>query len=134
MINLPPAILIGGPPNAGKAVLFYSLTKTLHGRGITHHPIRACPDGEGNWYQEIQNQLDKDAIRLIRLRNRADWTERFVQGICRDLGGRHLPLLVDMGGLPQDWQTCILLNCTHSVLLLHTENEETKQFCKIQVC
>lgn len=124
MVNLLPAILIGGPPNAGKSVLFYSLTKTLHERGVIHHAIRACPDGEGNWYQEIHGLLDSETIRLIRYRNRKEWTSGFVEGICKDLEGRHLPMLVDMGGKPQDWQMCILQHCTHSVLLLRPDKPE----------
>lgn len=128
MVNLLPAILIGGPPNAGKSVLFYSLTKTLHERGVRHHAIRACPDGEGNWYQEIHQVLDPEAIRLLRYNAKKGWNETFVNGICRDLKGRHLPLLVDMGGRPRDWQTCILQQCTHSLLLLRPEDKESTQF------
>src|SRR5436305_1318113 len=48
MVNLLPAILVGGPPHAGKSVLFYRLTQALRARGLDHHAIRACPDGEGN--------------------------------------------------------------------------------------
>ena len=46
-MNSLPAILIGGPPHAGKSVLFYSLTHALRERHIPHHAIRACLDGEG---------------------------------------------------------------------------------------
>ncbi len=127
MVNLLPAILIGGPPNAGKSVLFYSLTKTLHERGIRHHAIRACPDGEGNWFQQMHQQIGPDNIRLIYFAEKT-WTEAFVRGICSDLERRHLPLLVDMGGRPRDWQTCILLRCTHSILLLRSDEEESVRF------
>src|SRR5438270_3441304 len=123
MVNLLPAILIGGPPNAGKSVLFDSLTTALQQRGVRHHAIRACPDGEGNWYQEIQQQLDPESIRLIRIKK--EWTASFVQGICRDLERRHLPLLVDMGGRPKEWQMCILQACTHSLLLLRPDEPES---------
>ena len=125
MINHLPAILIGGPSNAGKSVLFYSLTRALHERGVVHHAIRACPDGEGNWYQEIQRQLDPDSMRLIRVKN--EWTPAFVNGICRDLERRHLPLLVDMGGEPRDWQVCILQHCTHSLLLLRPDKVKSAE-------
>lgn len=127
MVNLLPAILIGGPPNAGKSVLFYSLTKTLHEQGISHHAIRACPDGEGNWFQEIHQEVGPDNIRLIYFAEKT-WTDAFVKGICSDLERRHLPLLVDMGGRPRDWQNCILLRCTHSLLLLRSDDEESARF------
>jgi CRISPR-associated protein Csx3 len=123
VVNLLPALLIGGPPHAGKSVLFYSLTKTLYERGVRHHAIRACPDGEGNWYQEIHQELDPETIRLLR--SKKTWTESFVQGICRDLERRHLPLLVDMGGHPEQWQFRILQACTHSLLLLRHDQPES---------
>jgi CRISPR-associated protein Csx3 len=123
MVNLLPAILIGGPPNAGKSVLFYSLTKTLHEGGVRHHAIRACPDGEGNWYQEIHRELDPETIRVLRIKKA--WSDSFVQGICRDLEGRHLPLLVDMGGRPRENQMRILQACTHSLLLLRRDEPES---------
>jgi len=123
MVNLLPAILIGGPPNAGKSVLFYSLTQTLHEHGVRHHAIRACPDGEGNWYQEIHRSLDPETIRLLRIKKA--WSDSFVEGICRDLEGRHLPLLVDMGGRPRESQMRILQACTHSLLLLRRDEPES---------
>lgn len=123
MVNLLPSILIGGPPNAGKSVLFYSLTKTLHERGVRHHAIRACPDGEGNWYQEIHRELDPETIRVLRIKKA--WSDSFVQGICRDLEGRHLPLLVDMGGRPRENQMRILQACTHSLLLLRRDEPDS---------
>jgi len=90
----------------------------LRKRGITHYAIRACPDGEGNWSQEI----DQETVRLIRMKG--EWSRAFVEGICRDLERRSLPLLVDMGGRPEESQSCILRNCTHSLLLLkHNEKD-----------
>jgi CRISPR-associated protein Csx3 len=122
MVNLLPAILVGGPPHAGKSVLTYSLTQALRKRNIDHYVIRACPDGEGDWSQEI----DQRAVSRIRVKG--DWTPDFVKNICRDLERRHLPLLVDIGGRPEQWQTAILRHCTHSLLLLHADNENTANF------
>jgi len=131
VVNLLPALLIGGPPNAGKSVLFYSLTRTLYERGVRHHAIRACPDGEGNWYQEIHREIDPEMIRLLRIKKA--WTESFVQGIRRDLERRHLPLLVDMGGHPEEWQFRILQACTHSLLLLRPDKPESASFWRTLV-
>ena len=117
-MNLLPAILFGGPPHAGKSVLFYSLAKALRERGIPHHAIRACPDGEGNWFHE----LDQDKVRLIRVKG--EWTSDFVKRICLDLERRHLPLLVDIGGRPTERETCLFRNCTHSLLLLRADQED----------
>jgi CRISPR-associated protein Csx3 len=122
MFNPLPAILVGGPPHAGKSVLTYCLTQALRERNIDRYVIRACPDGEGDWSQEI----DQDAVRLIRVKG--TWTPNFVERLCRDLERRHFPLLVDIGGRPEAWQNCTLSNCTHSLLLLHPHDEHSIQF------
>jgi CRISPR-associated protein Csx3 len=120
MVNLLPAVLIGGPPHAGKSVLFYSLTHALRKRGVRHHAIRACPDGEGDWFQE----LDPDQRTVSLIHSSGPWSPEFVTRICRDLERRYLPLLVDMGGRPREEQYTILRQCTHSLLLLRADREE----------
>ncbi len=122
MFNPLPAVLIGGPPQAGKSVLTYSLTQALRKRHIDHYVIRACPDGEGDWSQEI----DREAVRLIRIKGR--WRPEFVRSVCYALERRHFPLLVDMGGRPEEWQTDILSSCTHSLLLLRPDEEASSLF------
>ncbi|MBV9228005.1 MAG: hypothetical protein JOZ18_01740, partial [Chloroflexi bacterium] len=69
MMNLLPAVLVGGPPHAGKSVLFYRLTQALLECGISHHAIRACPDGEGNWFHEG----DPDLVSTIRVKLTGEW-------------------------------------------------------------
>ena len=120
MVNQLPAVLIGGPPHAGKSVLFYSLTHALRERGIRHHAFRACPDGEGNWTQES----DKETVSQIRVPIRGEWPDDFVKRICLDLEHRCFPLLVDVGGRPKESQICILSKCTHSLLLLRADRED----------
>jgi CRISPR-associated protein Csx3 len=117
-----PAILIGGPPHTGKSVLTYSLSQALRKRAIDHYVIRACPDGEGDWSQEI----GYEAARLLRVKGQ--WKHEFVQSICSALEQRQFPFLVDMGGRPTDWQVSILQRCTHSLLLLRPDDETTTRF------
>ena len=121
-MNLLPAILFGGPPHAGKSVLFYNLAKALRERAIAHYAIRACPDGEGNWFHE----LDQDKVRLIRVKG--TWSDDFTKRICLDIERRHLPLLVDIGGRPTERQMCLFRNCTHSLLLLRSDQEDNAAF------
>lgn len=121
MVNLLPAVLIGGPPQAGKSVLFHSLTYALRERGIHHHAIRACPDGEGNWSQE------SDPETVSQIREKGEWSDEFVKRICQDLEHRCLPFLVDMGGQPKESQACMLRLCTHSVLLFRTDKPDYTQ-------
>ncbi len=113
-----PAVMIGGPPNAGKSVLTYSLTHALRELNIDHYVIRAHPDGDGDWFQ----QIEPDQVRAIHVRGR--WTDEFVQAICTALAHRHLPLLVDVGGLPTEEQKRMFLYCTHSLLLLRADKPE----------
>jgi CRISPR-associated protein Csx3 len=122
MVNLLPAILIGGPPNAGKSVLTYSLTQALRQRNIPHYVIRANPDGEGDWSQEMENEKN---VRQILIKGK--WSVEFVQRICADMQRRHLPLLVDIGGLPTEKEGCIFQTCTHSLLLLRVDQEDSAQ-------
>jgi len=125
-VNSLPAILIGGPPHSGKSVLFYSLTLALRERNITHHAIRACPDGEGNWSQEI----DQAMVRQLRIKGQ--WTDAFTERICRDIKQRLVPMLIDMGGLPQYSQLDIFRHCTHSLLLLNSDNEQgNSNWCRL---
>ncbi len=123
MVTTLPAVLIGGPPHAGKSVLFYSLTHALRLRGIRHHAFRACPDGEGNWTQES----DAGTVSQIRQSLKGEWPDSFVKRICQDLEHRCLPLLVDMGGRPKESQMCILRECTHAVLLLRADKLDYTQ-------
>jgi CRISPR-associated protein Csx3 len=109
-----PAILIGGPPHSGKSVLTYSLTQALRQGEPNHYVLRACPDGEGDW----ANEITPEQVRVIRVKN--NWTPEWVEHIVRDIDRRHLPLLVDVGGRPEPWQEPIINHCTHAVLLSAT--------------
>jgi CRISPR-associated protein Csx3 len=116
MVNLLPAVLVGGPPHAGKSVLFYHLTQALRARHIPHQAIRACPDGEGNWFHEGE----PETVSKIRVKN-GEWPSSFVERICQNLEYRCLPFLVDMGGRPRASQMSLFRFCTHSVLLLRED-------------
>lgn len=114
-MELFPALVIGGPPNSGKSVLTYHLSQALRQCGLLHYVLRAAPDGEGDWTNEASQKL----VRTILAPR--PWTPDFVEYICRSLEQRHLPLLVDVGGLPTPWQEPIFDHCTHAVLLTPDE-------------
>ncbi|GBD08609.1 hypothetical protein HRbin22_00850 [Candidatus Thermoflexus japonica] len=110
-MELFPAILIGGPPHSGKSVLTYSLSQALRKRRVAHYVLRAAPDGEGDWFMEGEAAQ----VRLLRVKGAFD--ARWVDRILRDIRNRHLPLLVDVGGLPTPEQEPILSAATHAILL-----------------
>lgn len=119
-MNLLPAALVGGPPHAGKSVLFYRLTQALREQGIEHYALRACPDGEGNWFHEGPPEL----MSTLRIKMTGEWPPAFVQSISQALENRCLPFLVDMGGDPRPSQECLLRLCSRSILLLREDKSE----------
>ena len=123
--NSLPAILIGGPPNAGKSVLTYNLTRELRRLEIPHYVFRASADIEGDWY--LRGNLETVDQIVEKVKDYRRWTDIFRAFVCRDLAQRHLPLIVDLGGLPKDADNCIFQVCTHSILLLKDEDEQATQ-------
>ena len=124
-VNSLPAILIGGPPNAGKSVLTYNLTRELRRCDIPHYVFRASADIEGDWF--LKGDLETVDQIVGKVKAYRQWTDIFRAFVCRDLAHRHLPLIVDLGGLPKDADNCIFQVCTHSILLLKDEDEEATQ-------
>ena len=125
MVNTLPAVIVGGPPHMGKSVLFYNLARALRERNVVHHAIRACPDGEGNWSEEIEQ------ARAQEIRKKGAWNNEFIARISRDIEQRLLPLLVDVGGRPQWEQDLIFQHCTHALLLLPTDELSTSFWLQI---
>ena len=115
-----PAILIGGPPQAGKSVLSYSLKEALKNAGVQCYLLRAAPDGEGDWSQEANRTLAE------RLRRKGSFTHDWIKFMCHDIAYRPLPFLVDVGGRPKPWDEAIFDQCTHAILL--TKDPESRLF------
>lgn len=122
-MTLLPAILIGGPPGSGKSVLFHSLTRSLENCNLpSFYALRAAPDGEGHWAQEITS------TRLGQLRFKGQWDQRWIDVTCRDLAARTMPLLVDVGGLPTEEQEAIFDQCTGAILLTRIDDDEGRAY------
>lgn len=107
-----PAVVLGGPPHSGKSVLTFSLTQALRERNVPHYVIRAYPpDYEGDWFlSEPQEQVRPYRVKGAR-------STAWLAPLQRDIARRHLPLLVDLGGLPTADQEDLLDVCTHGILL-----------------
>lgn len=107
-----PAVVIGGPPHSGKSVLAYSLTCALRECETPHYLLRAYPpDYEGDWF------LSGEPETVRHLRFKGAESAAWLPPLRRDLAARHLPLLVDVGGLPTPEQEQLLAACTHGILL-----------------
>ena len=101
-------------------MLAYSLTQALRERNVLHYLLRAYPpDYEGDWFL----RGEPNTVRHLRLKGAR--SEAWLPLLKRDVARRHLPLIVDMGGLPTLEQETILEDCTHAILL--TPNGEAKQ-------
>jgi CRISPR-associated protein Csx3 len=114
MVRRYPAILIGGPPHSGKSTLTYQLGAALR-RQVKLYILRASPDGEGAWTFEVA----PDIVHTLRRRARQGpgWTPEFANLVRRHVEQRHLPLLVDVGGVPSPEVEQILTECTGAILL-----------------
>jgi len=122
MENPFPAVLIGGPPHSGKSVLVYSLTQALRQANVPHYALRACPDAEGDW----ANEADQQTVRAIRVKG--EFSDEFMARVAWYLQQRPLPLLVDVGGRPTAEQEAIFRYCTHAILLAGEEKDEPTAF------
>src|SRR5690349_1274603 len=108
-----PAIFVGGPPNSGKSWLTFQLSRALKPRQVIHYVLRAHPDGEGHWRYEAPAGAADELRRLAK----QPWTAAFAQHIGRDIANRHLPLLVDAGGMVSEETRQILSQCTGAILI-----------------
>jgi len=121
-MNSFPAILIGGPPHAGKTVLSYSLAQNLRKRKtFSSYLLHAAPDGEGNW----SNEMDQSLVHDIRFKVNGAWPQNWIDVTCRDIAARSMPLLVDVGGKPTPEQEIIFDQCKYAILL--TKDEQSSR-------
>ncbi len=114
------AVAFVGPPNSGKSVLMNALrlalqqrlSAELYQRGV--YVLRACPDGEGDWFSEISAEEGK----LLRYKSAFD--DEFVQKAVSELIAlkqQKQLLLVDCGGRIDRKNQQILNLCTHAIIV-----------------
>lgn len=108
-----------GPPNSGKSVLLRAVHEQLRRLAPEEFQrdtflLRACPDGEGNWFGEIA----ADLAATLRYKNR--WDDDFVTAMTAQIGtlaaSKRL-LLVDLGGRIDRRAQAILNCCTSAVIV-----------------
>lgn len=113
-------VALVGPPHSGKSVLLGALYRELQQRLPAEEfqrdvfLVRACPDGEGNWFSDIPAEL------AMTLRFKNQWDDAFAQGVCQNLetlAKTKRLVLVDVGGRIDQRNQWILNCCTHAVIV-----------------
>jgi CRISPR-associated protein Csx3 len=117
-------ICIVGPANSGKSVFIRELRKALNrklGEDFRKHyfTVRACPDGEGDWFGEIPAEEGK----LYRVKKAFD--DEFALMIVEDikkLKRSKRTIFVDCGGKIDRKNQIIFNESTHAILISSNES------------
>ena len=107
-------IVIGGPPQSGKSVLFQSLIKSLP----SAYPLPASPDGEGFWTQHLYGQGQGAIAEAYRKRIKGDYSPEFREHCKEKIDNWDGPLmLIDMGGKINPEDSSMIEGATHAIIL-----------------
>ena len=120
--NAFPAVIVGGPPHSGKSVLVYSLTQALRRANIAHYVLRACPDYEGDW----ANEIPQEQVQIIR--QKGAFTAEFTAAVQRSQQRWQLPCLVGVCGQPTPAQQATWRYATHALLLVAAEPAQPEKY------
>ncbi len=126
------AVAFVGPPHSGKSVFLAELYRQLLANkevGDKAFLQRACPDGEGMWSAEA----DQEVVRKLRQKGSFDEPTMnfFIQSI-RGLRKNKPIVLVDCGGRRSNQNAVILNECSDAVILSSKpeEFELWRTFCE----
>lgn len=121
----PPSRVIAfvGPPHSGKSVLMNAVRLEIRKRNSALFQrdffiIRACPDGEGDWFSDIPTD------QAMTFRYKGSFTDEFVNKVCAQLEGvkKHKSLIiVDCGGRIDRKNQQVLNRCTHAIIVSRDE-------------
>ena len=119
-------IVVGGPPHSGKSVFLWELKRLLPIG--SYMPIRAAPDGEGDWTQLL---YQGGASLTKTLRQKGAFSPEFVQWASNAV--KHCTArfgLIDIGGKPSDENRKICQYADALVIVSSQEEnvQEWKQF------
>ncbi|MCX7861364.1 MAG: CRISPR-associated protein Csx3 [Bacteroidales bacterium] len=112
-------IALIGPPNSGKSVFLFAINEKIKELNLQIYSndyflIRACPDGEGNWFYET------DKIVNVKLRKKHEFNDDFVvnivDAITQTKKNKKI-ILVDCGGKIDKKNQMILNECTDAIII-----------------
>lgn len=113
-----------GPPHSGKSVLMNALRLALRDKmSVEEYQrdffiVRACPDGEGDWFADIPPEIGKT------FRYKYAFDDDFLQSVCtslKELVTQKRILFVDCGGKIDKKNQFILNLCTHAIIVSKEE-------------
>lgn len=126
------AIAFVGPPHSGKSVFLAEMYRQLLANpkiGDKAFLQRACPDGEGMWSAEA----DQELVKQIRKKGSFDEPTMnfFIQSI-RGLRKNKPIVLVDCGGFRSNQNAVILGECSDAIILSSKKEEidAWREFCE----
>ena len=127
-------IVLAGPPKSGKSCLREGLKQAIldFRRESSDVPypyvITACPDGEGAWFQETMEKYPEVA-RGYKEAYKGEFTPEFVRLVADHVRNCEQSLImVDIGGLIDDYNRQICKSATHIVILAGNASESGERW------
>lgn len=118
-------IALCGPPHAGKSVLRQRLKTAIESRRPDGPPfvLSANPDGEGSWFQKAYEN-DPELALAAKREAKQRWTPGHADLYASWVRNTTSPLvLIDLGGVVDDFNRQICALATHAVLLAPREED-----------
>lgn len=110
-------IVFCGPPHSGKSVFIANLIDKLPTDAYTI--IRACPDGEGTW----SNNKNQDETSVVRKKGK--FTNTFIDDACKAIDNQtNKIVLVDVGGVMSKENEQVFEHCDSFVVLSSDEQKK----------
>ena len=115
-------VVICGPPHSGKSVFIANLIDKLPTDAYTI--IRACPDGEGNW----SNNKNQNETSIVRKKGK--FTKSFIEEACKAIDNQtNKIVLVDVGGIMSKENKKVFEHCD-SFVVLSSDEKKKKEWLK----
>lgn len=122
-------VVVGGPPHSGKSVFVQALRNELRKKTPSKFNedvfiIRACPDGEGDWFGDIF-----DNERIIYLK-KCSFTDEFAQKTAEDIENVSKTkkiVIVDVGG-KLDKKNNLIFSKTNFGIIVSSNIVETNRW------
>lgn len=112
-------IVFCGPPHSGKSVFIANLLEKMPTDSMTI--IRACPDGEGNW----SNNENQDETSMVRKKGK--FTNTYIEDACEAIDNqKNKIVLVDVGGVMSKENEEVFQHCDSFIVLSSDEKKKAE--------